>query len=324
MKKITLTLLLIASLQQLTFAQDTLWRRGGIAALNVNQTSLTNWAAGGENALAASALLSVYSNYKRERAAWDNSLDLAYGLIKQGAQDIHKNEDKIDFTTKYGYDASKKGKLYYAALLNFKSQFAEGFNYPNDSIAISKFAAPAYITMALGLDYKPNKDFSLFFSPLTGKITLVNDKNLADAGAYGVDKAEFQFPLNDSIKIKDGKQSRFEFGAYLVAKYQKDIGKNVNLLTKLDLFSNYAENPQNIDVNWEVLISLKINKLLTATLSTQLLYDDNIAIQEFTTVNQVRVPKTHPDGTLVVGPRTQFKEVFGISLAYKFASYGIK
>ena len=144
---------------------------------------------------------------------------------------------------------------------------------------------------------------------------------MADAGAYGVDAAKYDTSFN---KITSGKKSRFEFGAYLNAKYQHDIGKNVNLMTKIDLFSNYADKPQNIDVNWEVLISMKINKLLTATLSTQLLYDDNIIITDMRTVNGVNVPKVRLDGTTIQGPRTQFKEVFGIGLAYKFSGYGVK
>ncbi len=324
MKKITITILSLIIIQQFANAQDTLWRKGGIATFNVNQTSLTNWAAGGENALAATALLSIYANYKHQRAAWDNSLDLGYGMLKQGDADVRKNEDKIDFTSKYGHCINDQNKLFYTGLVNFKSQFMSGYNYPDDSTVISKFAAPAYITLALGMDYKPTKDFSLFISPLTGKITIVSDKRLADAGAYGVDKASYLFP-NDSIKIKDGKQLRFEFGAYLKAMYQKEISKNVNLITKIDLFSNYADKPQNIDVNWEVLITFKINKLLTASISTQLLYDDNIAIQEYkTNAAGVRVPKLHADGTSRIGPRTQFKEVLGIGLAYKFEGYGVK
>lgn len=297
MKNITCIIACILTLQQLAYSQDTLWRKGGIAGINFNQTSLNNWAAGGENALAANALLSMYANYKKDRASWDNSIDLAYGIIKQGTEKMRKNEDKIDLTSKYGYDVTKKGKLYYAALINFKSQFAEGYNFPNDSVVISKFAAPAFITVALGIDYKPIESMSFFLSPLTGKMTIVNDKFLADAGAYGVNPAEFDA---NNVKTKDGSMNRLEIGAYFNMKYQKEVGKNVNLTTKLDLFSNYTEEPQNIDVNWEVLIAMKVNKLLTTTLSTQLIYDDNVI------------------------KRTQFKEVFGIGIAYKFSGYGIK
>lgn len=321
MKKLIFIFLVFVVVQANSQTKDTSWTTGGIATLNFNQTTLTNWAAGGENSVAATALLNIYANYRKNRVALDNSLDLAYGLIKPGDADIRKNEDKIDFLSKFGYDATNKNKWFYSALFNFKSQFVEGFNYPNDSVAISKFAAPAYVLLALGMDYKPNKDFSLFISPLTAKMTFVNDQDLADAGAYGVDKAEYEIDVvtSTSTKTKDGEKFRGEFGAYLNAKYQKDVVTNVNLLTKLDLFSNYANNPQNIDVNWEVLIAMKINKFLTASISTQLIYDHDINIPEFKTENGVKVPKLRDDGvTAVVGPRTQFKEVIGIGLAYKF------
>ncbi len=321
MKKIILTILLITSFQQLTLAQDTLWRKGGIAALSISQTSLSNWAGGGENAISGTGIVSFFANYKKDRVAWDNSLDLAYGLLKQGDADIRKNEDKIDVTSKYGYAIHPGGKFYYSILANIKSQFADGYNYPNDSVIISRFAAPLYGIISIGLDYKPNKDFSVMLSPATGKMTIVNDQDLADAGAYGVDKAEYDQFLN---KTKDGSMVRYEIGAYLNARFQKDVMKNVNLLTKLDLFSNYLDNPQNIDVNWEVLIAMKVNKLLTVTLSTQLIYDDNIDIAEFETVNKVKVPRLRSDGTPVVGPRTQFKEVLGIGIAYKFVGYRVR
>ena len=308
MKKIILSLSIIVCLNNFSNAQDTLWRKGGIINLNFNQTSFDNWAAGGEDAISASALLSAFDNYKKGRTAWDNSLDLGYGMLKQGEQKLRKNEDKIDFTSKLGYAVNSKNKLFYTALLNLKSQFDNGYNYPNDSVVISKFGAPAYVTFALGLDYKPNKYFSVFVSPLTMKMTIVGDRDLADAGAYGVNPAEYDSFGN---KTKDGEHNRTEFGAYLNAKFQKDIMQNVNLLTKLDLFSNYAEDPQNVDVNWEVLIAMKINKLLSASISTQLIYDDNIPVPLFSDVNGVRTQTG-------AGPRTQFKEVLAIGLSYKF------
>lgn len=308
MKKLIITILIIVFAQHFIPAQDTLWRKGGIISLNFNQTSFNNWAAGGEDAISANGLLSAFDNYKKSRAAWDNSLDLGYGMLKQGEQKLRKNEDKIDYTSKLGYAVNNKNKLFYTALLNFKSQFDKGYNYPNDSVVISKFGAPAYITFALGLDYKPNKFFSLFVSPLTMKMTIVGDQDLADAGAYGVDPAEYDV---FGVKTKDGEQNRTEFGAYLNAKFQKDIMQNVNLLTKLDLFSNYADNPQNIDVNWEVLLAMKINKLLTASISTQLIYDDDTPVPLFSDVNGVRTQTG-------AGPRTQFKEVLAIGLSFKF------
>lgn len=299
-------------------AQDTTWTTGGIYTLNFNQTSLTNWSAGGENSIAANSLLNVFAKYRKNRAAWDNSLDLGYGLLKAGEKDFRKSDDKIDLLSKFGYDATSKNKWFYSALFNFRSQFTNSFEYPTDTTKnlISKFAAPAYILFALGMDYKPKDYFSVFISPLTMKTTLVMDQDLADAGSFGVEKATY-----DSLfkKTADGENIRMEYGAYINAKFQKDVLTNVNFLTKLDLFSNYAENPQNIDVNWEVLIAMKINKYLSASINTQLIYDDDITIQEYDVVNGFKIPKLKSDGvTPVSGPRVQFREVLGIGLSVKF------
>ena len=317
MKKYIVILFLTTIYIQSQAQQDTSWNTSGIVALNFNQTSLTNWAAGGENSIAASGLVSLFAKYKKGRTAWDNSLDLAYGLLKAGEKSVRKNEDKIDLLSKFGYDVKDKSKFAYAVLFNFKSQFDNGYNYPTDTtkVLISQFASPAYILFSLGIDYKPNKDFSVFLSPLTSKTLIVNNQDIADGGAFGNDPAEYDA---NGVKRTDGKKIKTEVGAYLNARYQKDIITNVNLLTKLDLFSSYTENPENIVVNWEVLIAMKINKFMTASISTQLIYDDKINIQEFESVNGNLVPKLDVDGNPVIGPRVQFKEVLAIGIAYKF------
>lgn len=301
--------------------KDTSWKKGGFATLMINQTSLVNWAAGGQNSVAATGLLNLYANYAKGKTAWDNSLDMGYGFIQYSNKNSNetfkprKNEDKIEFNSKFGTHA--KGKWFYSGLLNFRSQFAAGYNYPNDSVAISKFAAPAYITLALGLDYKPNKFFSLFISPATGRLTLVNDQKLADGGAFGVDAAVYD--VNTGLKTANGKTSRPEFGAYLRAVFQKDIVKNVNLLTKLSLFDNYTDKIKkhrgNTDVNWEVLIIIKANKYLTTSLFTNLIYDHDIAVPIYGDVTLAGVTKK---AVVDNGPRVQFKEVFGLGLSYKF------
>ncbi|HEY0031538.1 MAG TPA: DUF3078 domain-containing protein [Bacteroidia bacterium] len=282
------------------------WKKGGMTALNFSQSSFTNWAAGGENSLSMTALLTVFANYKRGQTTWDNTLDLAYGLLKSGNTSMRKNEDKIDFSSKYGRTAFHN-HWYYTALLNFKSQFDKGYNYPDDSTVISHFMAPAYILGAIGLDYKPNDYFSLFISPITSKTTIVANTQLADAGAYGVAAAEFD---TAGVKIKNGEMVRSEFGGYLRMTFKKDIFKNVNFATKLELFSNYINNPQNIDVNWEVLVAMKVNKFLSASISTNMIYDHDIPVPVERDIDGVKVMGT--------GPRLQFKEVLAIGLSYKF------
>jgi hypothetical protein len=267
--------------------------------LNISQTSLTNWAAGGQNALSANALISLFANYKKGKSIWSNSLDIGYGILKQGKdEDFIKTDDKIDLLSKYGRKAVKH--FYYASLLNFKTQMTAGYNYPNDSVKISTLFAPAYILGSLGVDYKPNDDFSAYISPVTSKITIVTDQDLANQGAFGVVPAKYD-ELN--VLISEGEKVRFELGGYLRMEYRKVLMENITLLTKIELFSNYLDNPQNIDVGWETLITMKVNKYISATLNTHLIYDDDIDITT---------------DTGKIGPRPQFKEILGIGFSYKF------
>lgn len=287
-----------------------LWTKGGVGALNFSQSSFTNWAAGGENSISATAQLNLFANYKKNNTSWDNTLDLAYGLLKSGLADVRKNEDKIDFSSKLGQYAFYK-HWYYTALVNFKSQFDNGYNYPDDSNVISHFLAPGYVLGAIGLDYKTtDNSFSFFISPITSKTTIVNDQRLADAGAYGVTPAVWDTVNGVYAITKNGEMYRSEFGGYAKIAFKKDIFKNVNLGTKLELFSNYLKDPQNIDVNWELLLAMKVNKYITASISTQMIYDHDIPVPVERDINGVKVKGT--------GPRLQFKEVLAIGLSYKF------
>ena len=288
---------------------DTLegWKTGGLTNINFSQTKLTNWAAGGENSLAVNGIVSLFSKYTTKQASWDSNIDLAYGVIKQGSGEkikMIKTDDKIDISTKYGQKAFEK--TYYAALLSFKTQFADGFKYPDDSTVISGYLAPGYLIGAVGLDYKPNDKLSFFLAPLTTKYTVVNIQSLADAGAFGVEKAVFD---ENNVMIKPGKNSRWELGGYMKMMYKQEIMKNVNFQTRLDLFSNYIKNPQNIDINWEVLLAFKVNKYITSSISTQLLYDDDVLIG-FDTDDDGNVDKKKP--------AIQFKEILAIGLSLKF------
>lgn len=291
--------------------KDTTWRYGGFTAINFNQVSLTNWAAGGQSSMSLVGLVNLYSKYKKNTTTWDNSLDMAYGFLQNKGSQVQKNDDRLEFNSIYGRQA--KGKFYYSANLNFRTQFAPGFNTPEDSVISSKIMAPGYLTAALGFNYKEGDFFSLFLSPASGKFTFVLDQRLADLGSFGVTPAVID-PLTGQITT-NGKQVRAEFGASLNARFQKDIFKNVNLKTSLILFNNFTdkvkENRANIDVNWEVLISMKINKFLAASLITNLIYDHDINLPTLRKVNGQEIEV----GT---GPKTQFKQAFGLGISYKF------
>ena len=280
------------------YKADTLkgWKTGGVTGAHLAQTALFNWAAGGEKSFAVNGIFSLFANYKKGKISWDNSLDLGYGLLKQSETDFKKTDDKVDLLSKFGREAYKN--LYYAGLFNFKSQMTPGYNYLSDGTRtkISDAFAPAYIIMALGVDYKPTSYLSIFAAPVTGKITLVTEEVLSNAGAFGVEP---------------GKNNNSEFGGYMRFIFTKndfkgEFMKNVSITSKLDLFSNYLKNPQNIVVNWENLIALKVNKYINVNLSTHLIYDDKIMIAK------------EIDGVIEEAPRVQFKEIFGVGVSFKF------
>ncbi|MDD3636076.1 MAG: DUF3078 domain-containing protein [Bacteroidales bacterium] len=302
MKHITLLLLALICLN-LSYAQEEApkkWTRSGDIGLNFSQSHLSNWAAGGDNALNWQGIFNYNANYAHENNKWDNNISLALGYSHLGDAKAIKTDDKIELNSLYGYKATEK--LFYSLAFSFKTQFADGFDYKNDSTnRISGFMVPAYATLGLGLEYVPNANFSINFAPLTGRITIVNDQDMADAGAFGVDPAEYDEITGD--KINDGKTTRFEFGAKMTAKLDVKIAENVSFNSKLELFSDYLKNPQNIDVDWQNLITMKVNSWLNANITAHLIYDDDIMI-------------TDKDGN--IGPRTQFKEVLSIGLSYKF------
>lgn len=290
--------------------KDTLtWTKGGTIGFNTTFTYLNQWAAGGNNSISTTGLFSYFANYRKGKHAWDNSLDVAYGLLLQGLDSrAIKTDDKIDITSKYGRQASEK--WFFAGLVNFKTQFAPGFapqsnGLPDWNRKISDFLAPGWVLGSVGMDYKPNAKLTAFISPVTYRGIIVMDQDLADAGAFGVEKARVE---NGAIVAGTGANFRTEMGAYARVQYATPIMENVNWTSKLELFSNYLEDPQNVDLSWENLISMKVNKFLTCTIFTHMIYDDNTTL----------IKETDETGTPTnVGPGLQTKSIIGLGLSWK-------
>jgi hypothetical protein len=268
------------------------WFIQGSGSLAFSQAAYSNWAAGGENAIGLNAMLNLKANYRKGKHVWANTIDLGYGFqflgIGSNAK-YTKTNDKIELTSAYGYELHHNKKWYLTVLGNFKTQFTDGFNYPDDSTVISKFMAPGYLVAGLGVTYSPTRWFYLYVSPTSGRFTFVLDTALSNAGSFGVEA---------------GKEMRGEFGPYLRADMNKDLGKMVNMSTTLELFTDYLKDFGNVDVNWSFLLTLKVNKWLATTVAMQVIYDNDVMI------------KTTP--TSEAGPRTQFKEILGVGLAYTF------
>lgn len=282
---------------------DTAWKVGGNFGLQFTQASYSNWQAGGANSFSGNALFSSFANYDNGgKWKWYNSLILAYGLNFQEELTI-KTDDRIELESRVDRTISKNWNA--SALLNFRTQFDEGFEEPGDSNRISTFLAPAYTLLGLGFTYKPNKAFSAFLSPATAKFTLVNDQVLANRGAYGVDAGVFDSLQNRYTTL--GSKTRFEIGAYANLNYKQEILKNVTLQSRIDFYMNYLNDDfyNFVDVNGEVILFLKVNDYITANLAVNFIYDDDILFD------------TNGDGN-GNAPRTQFKQVLGVGFAYNF------
>ena len=297
MKRVLFTVLAL-SLAIVSFAQDELpqgWSHKGNFGLNFGQSSYTNWAAGGQNTINGQALFNYEIHYLNGNFKWDNTLNtaLGYSYFDFKKKPI-KTDDKIEFTSLATLKATEH--LNYGAELAFRSQFAYGFDYTKDSTQyISKFLAPAYISLGLGIEWVPCKHFSLYFSPITGRVTIVNDDYLASIGAFGVNELD----KNDTITHAKIDKIRYEFGARAVAKFQYPIAKNIDFNSKLELFSNYLKDPQYVDVDWQNMLVMKVNDWLNCNLSTHLIYDRDI-------------PFYGEDGLKIEGSKVQFKEVLAI------------
>ncbi len=279
----------------------TYWNKGGKIGVNFNQSTLSNWAAGGSSSVSGGAYFSQFFDYLKGRSKWNTSLELGYGLIKEEGTPQRKTDDKIILSSSYGYQLSANDtKWFMSALLDFRTQFDEGFDSEEPDKLISNFMAPAYLLSTIGIEWKPTNYFSMGIGPLSSKYTFVFDQTLADAGAYGVDP---------------GKNIRAELGGTVAATFDKEIFENVQLKSNLMLFSNYMKNPDKIDVNWENTINMKINSVLSANLFNQLIYDYDV---RFDVVDDAGTPILDGNGDPVTEDKVQFKNILGIGISYKF------
>ncbi len=281
-----------------------IWTKGGVMQLNLSQVSLTNWAAGGFNSIGGIAQVYAFANKHKNKHVWDNSLILAFGGQLQSEQGTSyadgfpvKTDDRIELNTKWGRELKKP--WYASVMAQFKTQFTEGFDA--EGTRISNLFAPAYVLTGVGLDYRPNDNFSFFISPATMKMTIVNDESLfagleEDARVFGV---------------KNGSTTEVELGAYARILYKADLAPNITFLTRAEFYSNYLRNPQNVDVNWETLWTFKVNDWFAATLSTNLIYDHDIDVPKLVTDEATGLKVPAP------GPGTQFKQTLGIGLTWK-------
>lgn len=298
------------------------WIYTGTFNLGVNQGILHNWAAGGELAsLTVNGLANGSITRYNHRHLWTNNLDAAYGLFYAYSNSFvpRKTDDRIDITSKYGYRLAEKGNFYFAGLFNAKTQFTKAYDYevPNwDTFSTSDFLSPLYLTLAPGIEYRKGSEISVFLSPAAARVTFVNAyyTNRSPEGAFGV---------------PNGKTTRFELGAYLTARYQKDLAENIAYRTRLDLYSNYLakdrydgnvlvkeDNPGNIDIMWDHFLSFKFYKYFSINFGITAIYDNDVPYEKtFVDANGEIQPKNEPFEGL---GWWQIKQTFSVGFNYKF------
>ena len=259
------------------------WKQGGMYNFNLSQSSLSNWAAGGDNFnMAINTYFNYYAYFQKPRQNWDNNLDLNLGFVQSTSLGGRKNDDRIDILSKYGYRIDTTGMWYLSGLFNFRSQLFDGYSFSGSNASFtSSFLSPAYIILSAGLDFKPNNTFSVFFSPLTSRTTLLLNTKLSNLGSYGV-------PV--------GKKINRETGLFVTVNYNNNIASNITYKARADFFSNYYEKPENINLYMTNMFTFKINKYFSASYSLDLIYDDKINIF----------------GPLKKSPGLQLKSIIGI------------
>lgn len=289
MKKVILFIAISCSINIL-FAQEKEgpkegWTKKGNISLLFNQSAFSNWVAGGENNIAGNLGINYDFNYAKGNLNWDNKIIAAYGLTKSKNSAFEKKtDDRFEFNSVIGKKAS--GYWFYSGFLNFKTQFAEGYKYGKDAngaeirTSYTNFMTPANLSFGPGMLWKKSDNFKFNLAPATAKIVIV-DKDLT-------------LPNDAYFGVEEGKSTRFELGFNASAYAKVNLMENVSMENILNLYANYLEEPQNIDLDYTMNLVMAINKYLSANISFQTIYDDN-AFEGF-----------------------QVREVFGVGINYGF------
>ncbi len=315
------------------------WTSSLMTNIKFGQTSLTNWAAGGDNTVTLQAFVDGNANYKKGQIFWNNRLQLDYGFVYASSKPLlQKSDDRIYLESKFGYKNDNWRNFFFSANYDFKSQFSAGYDYLTPAVPDGKtvddltredwrnarnkksnFLAPAYTNLALGIDVKPFKWLSLNFAPLTGGFVIVTDAELRKN--YGMemktkveDMSADQKTKYDEVVASGNmdalgayyRSAKFEFGAQLKADIAVKVNDNFSYTSQLVLFSNYLDRPENLRVNWDNRFDWKLAKYFSLTLTTNMIYDDKVLIADKNGNN----PK----------PRVQFKESLLFGFTYTIAS----
>lgn len=282
------------------------WEKKNMIGFDLNEIAFVNWSAGGVSSISALAKGTFTRRYVKNNFKFGNELIVRYGVNKQDAIEWRKTDDVFQFASTAGYRKDSLSNWYHSAKFNLNTQFTNGYAYPNTDKPISKPFAPAYIFLGMGAEYaNKEKKINLYISPLTLKNTLVLDQNLANQGAFGVEKAIYD--LETGEMIREGKKQKTELGFLVTSHFKRELFKNINFENRLNLYSDYINNFGNVDVDWQMQLDLVVNEYVKANIGIHMIYDDDIKAKEEIDGQQV-----------IVGPKIQFKQTLGVGMVYNF------
>ena len=245
------------------------WQNSGKTTFLINQTAFSNWTSGGENSIAATLSVDYNLNYYKNGWSWDTKMIGSFGVNKNSDSKFFKKiDDRVEINSVMG----KKfiDKFSFSSFFNFKTQFAKGFKYSNndqgDEVRTerTRVFSPAYIQLGVGIYWKQSNSLWVNFAPVTGRLILASKKFTNDLEN---DEEYFGIPR--------GQNSRFELGASISAFYKFELIENIMLEQRVNLYSDYLNKADNIDVDYTLSVFMKINDYLSTTLIIQCLYDDN-------------------------------------------------
>ncbi|MDO7174049.1 DUF3078 domain-containing protein [Mariniflexile sp. AS56] len=283
------------------------WLQKNKASINLNEVAFVNWNSGGSNSISGLVGMESSANYTDKYFSWRNNARLRYGVNKQQARELRKTDDLFELNSDIGFKPDSITNWFYSAKLNFRTQFANGYKYPNKETPISRLMAPGYLFFGGGMEYGKNIDeMSFYFSPLTLKATFVLDDDLANAGKFGVTPAVYDAQGNI---IVPGERIRKEVGILINNSYEMEVATNVKVKQQVSLYSDYVNNFGNVDIDWRLDFDFKVNNFIKATLGSHLRYDDDIKTTKATDVEDVYDE---------AGAKIQWKQFLGIGFAVDF------
>lgn len=317
MKKFVFVLFLISF--QFAFAQpDSLffkieninvpkWTLKNKASMLMSEVAFVNWNSGGSNSISVLINFESSLKYRYKHLIWNSLLITRYGVNKQEDQGLRKTDDIIDISSTLGFKRDEYTNWFYSAKFNFKSQFSEGYNYPDETNVLSKFMAPGYLFIGGGIEYGRNIDeFSLYFSPLTMKTTFVLDEKLANAGAFGVVGAVYD---DDGNMVLAGERIRNEVGILLTSAYETQLFENVFIGNYVSFYTDYLNDFGNIDIDWQINFDFRVNNFIKANFGSHLKYDNDIKTQ---------IESDVEGEYFTQGAKMQWKQLLGVGVVVDF------